>query len=147
MAGEGENCFEKTLKKANFYMEDMAEAVESGEKEDIKTAYEKVCGILKKLESSITAVTEDMLDDDVDLEEVRSWSKAKKEGTTKVREFRNHLKERLAELDESEREKEYERTLEQQRVIREEQAKTNREQQKQSEEAKARQMQNGGRMV
>ena len=33
MAGEGENCFQKTLKKANFYIEDLVEAGESGEKE------------------------------------------------------------------------------------------------------------------
>ena len=79
-----------------------------------------------------------MLDNDKSLEEVKSWTKSKRDETSIILEFRNKLKRELAAISESERQKEHERSLHEQRVILEEQVKMNQVQRQQREEERVR---------
>ena len=132
------DTFNKEMRKARFYVEEVKETLDTLDKDDLKTVCERVCQLYNALENTITTISGTMLDNDKSLEEVKSWTKSKRDETSIIREFRNKLKQELAAISESERQKEHERSLHEQRVILEEQVKMNQVQQQQREEERVR---------
>ena len=59
MAAEAK--YNRELTSGQIVLEDVEEALESGEKEEIEVAYERICEIIKKLEISKDKSTEEML--------------------------------------------------------------------------------------
>lgn len=77
MAAEAK--YNQELTTGQIEMEDVQEALESGEKEEIEVAYERICEITKKLEISKDNITQEMLAEEKTIDQVREWSKEQKE--------------------------------------------------------------------
>ena len=90
-----EGNYAKELKKATYYVKEIADTLKSDIKEDLLLAQEKICEINKTLENSANAVKDAMLDSEKSFEEVRAWSDARKEDLLPVHELRSRLKEKL----------------------------------------------------
>ena len=73
-----EQNYTKELKKATYYVKEIADTLKSNIKEDLLLAQEKICEINKTLENSADAVKDAMLDKEKPFEEVRAWSNARK---------------------------------------------------------------------
>jgi len=59
MAAEAK--YNREITTGQVVLEDVEEALESGEREEIEVAYERICEIIKKLEMSKDRSTEEML--------------------------------------------------------------------------------------
>ena len=62
--------YTQELKTGQFMLEECEEAIQSGEKEDVDLAYERICRIIKRLENTKDGITEAMLGDDKAIREV-----------------------------------------------------------------------------
>ena len=134
-----EQAYEKEIKKAKFYIGEMEETLDTFDKDDLTIAHEKAIKLYQSLEAPIDAITGGMLDNDKPLDVVRSWAKTKKDELRIIREFKNNVKQKLNEFIASERQKEHERMIYEQKVMLEEQSKMNRAEQQQRGEERARQ--------
>ena len=97
-----EQNYTRELKKATYYVKEIADTLKSDIKEDLLLAQEKICEINKTLENSANAVKDAMLDKEKSFEGVRAWSNARKEDLIPVHELRSRLKEKLGELEKHE---------------------------------------------
>ena len=71
--------YTQELKTGQFMLEECEEALQSGEKEDVDLAYERICGIIKRLENTKDGIADAMLGDNKATGEVREWNKRQKE--------------------------------------------------------------------
>jgi len=93
MAAEAK--YNREITAGQIILEDVEEALESSEREEIKVVYEPICEIIKKLEISKDRSTEEMLGEEKTIDQVREWNKRQKE---KIKEFwstRKRVKEQL----------------------------------------------------
>ena len=133
--------FDKELAASIIILDDIKEALESGEKEDIEHGYKRICDVINKLESAKDQTTEAMLSEEKAIEEVREWNKKQKKEMEQFRELRKRLKQVTDELIEKENENKQAAELEHQRQLRREQALIDEERNKQQEESKLRDQQ------
>ena len=133
--------FDKELAASIIILDDIKEALESGEKEDIEHGYKRICDVINKLESAKDQTTEAMLSEEKAIEEVREWNKKQKKEMEQFRELRKRLKQVTDELIEKEKENKQAAELEHQRQLRHEQALIDEERNKQLEESKLRDQQ------
>ena len=136
-----ETKYSKELAAAKIMLEDIEEALESEEKEDIKHGYERINEIIKKLESSKDHTTELMLSEERTIEEVREWNKRQKEEIKEFRDLRKKLKQELEAFVEKEKEQKQAAELEHQQHLRTQQEQIDREREQKIEESRIRDQQ------
>ena len=136
-----ETKYSKELAAAKIMLEDIEEALESEEKEDIEHGYERINEIIKKLESSKDHTTELMLSEEKTIEEVREWNRKQKEEIKEFRDLRKKLKQELEKFVEKEKEQKQAVELEHQQNIRTQQERIDREREQKIEEARIRDQQ------
>ena len=66
----------KLLKLAEMSLGEISTLAKTGDGDEIETCVEKVSALIKRLENSIEKTKEAMLDGDVPLEEIVTWSKS-----------------------------------------------------------------------
>ena len=64
---------------------EIKEQINDGDIDELQELNEKICRVLRKLESMVETVHEEMLDDDKPLEEIKTWMNAQKEHLNKVK--------------------------------------------------------------
>ena len=64
---------------------EIKEQINDGDIDQLQELNEKICRLLRKLESMVETVHEEMLDDDKPLEEIKTWMNAQKEHLNKVK--------------------------------------------------------------
>ncbi|XP_065067288.1 uncharacterized protein LOC135692879 [Rhopilema esculentum] len=133
-----EEKYNQELTTGKIVLEDVQEALESGEKEEIEVAYERVCEITRKLEISKDEITEEMLAEEKTIDQVREWNKEQKEKIKEFRNMRKRLKEELEGFRRRETEQKKEDELKHQRRLIEEKASIDRRREQEKEEAKIR---------
>jgi len=115
-------------------LEECEEAIQSGEKEDVDLAYERICGIIKRLENTKDGITEAMLGDEKAIGEVREWNKRQKEEIRPLREMRKRLSLDIEKHDELVHQRKQQRELNLQKKIIEEQTRISQAQEREKEE-------------
>ena len=130
--------YNRELKSGQIVLEDVEEALESREKEEIEVAYERICEIIKKLEISKDKSIEEMLGEEKTIDQVREWNKEQKEKIKEFRNMRKRLKEQLDGFRQKETEQKKEDELQHQRRLMEEQATIDRKREQEKEEVKNR---------
>ena len=115
-------------------LEECEEAIQSGEKEDVDLAYERICGIIKRLENTKDGITEAMLGDEKAIGEVREWNKRQKEEFRPLREMRKRLSLEIEKHDEVVHQRKQQRELNLQKKIMEEQTRISQAQEREKEE-------------
>ena len=86
MVEVAEQRYTKELNKATYYVNEIKETVNFSVKEDVLSAYEKICDVSKTLEASANLVKDAMLDDEKSFEDVKGWSHAHKEELVPIHE-------------------------------------------------------------
>lgn len=94
-----EQRYTKELNKATYYVNEIKETVNFSVKEDVLSAYEKICDVSKTLEASANLVKDAMLDDEKSFEDVKGWSHAHKGELVPIHELRSRLKDELRQLE------------------------------------------------
>ena len=102
MVDVAEQRYAKDRNKATYYVNKIKETVVMSVKEDLLSAYEKICDISKTLEASANLVKDAMLEAENSFEEVKGWSLARKEDFVPIHELRSRLKDALSELEKRE---------------------------------------------
>ncbi|XP_078361896.1 uncharacterized protein LOC144646227 [Oculina patagonica] len=102
MVDVAEQRYAKDLKKATYYVNEIKEMVDLSVKEDLLSAYEKICDISKTLEASANLVKDAMLEAEKSFEEVKGWSQARKVDFVPIHELRSRLANELSELEKRE---------------------------------------------
>jgi len=92
----------KDLNKATYYINEIKETVDMRVKEDLLSAYKKICDISKTLEASANLVKDAMLEAEKSFEEVKGWSHACKDDFVPIHKLRSRLKDALSELERQE---------------------------------------------
>ena len=87
MVEVAEENYAKELKKATYYVNEIKEMVNFSVKEDVLSAYEKICDVSKILE-----------EDEKSFEDVKGWSHAHKGELVPIHELRSRLKDELRQL-------------------------------------------------
>ena len=126
--------YNRELTSGQIVLEDVEEALESREKEEIEVAYERICEIIKKLEISKDKSIEEMLGEEKTIDQVREWNKEQKEKIKEFRNMRKRLKEQLDGFRQKETEQKKEDELQHQRRLMEEQATIDRKREQEKEE-------------
>ena len=99
MVEVAEQNYANKLKKATYYVNEIKETVNFSVKEDVLSAYEKICDVSKTLEASANLVKDAMLEDEKSFEDVKGWSYAHKEELVPIHELRSTLKDELRQLE------------------------------------------------
>ena len=136
-----EEKFNQELAACKVILEDIEEALESGEKEDVEYGYKRICDVINKLQSSKDETTEAMLSAEKTIEEVREWNKKQKKEMEQSRELRKKLKQELNRFIEKEKGQKQAAELEHQRQLRHEQELIDEGRSRQLEESKLRDQQ------
>jgi len=82
----------KELNKATYYVNEIKETVNTSVKEDLLSAYEKICDVNKTLEASANLVKDAMLEVEKSFEEVKGWSHTPREDFVPIHELRSRLR-------------------------------------------------------
>ena len=88
-----EQNYAKELKKATYYVNKIKEMVNTSVKEDLLSAYDKICDVNKTREASANLVKDAMLEVEISFAEVKGWSHAHKEDIVPIHELRGRLKD------------------------------------------------------
>ena len=71
---------------------EIKEQVNDGDIDESQELNEKICWLLRKLESMLETVQEEMLDHDKPLEEIKTWMSAQKEHLNKIKNVKTGVK-------------------------------------------------------
>ena len=97
------DIFTKELKNALFYKEEIGETVESSNRDDVFLEYQRAIKLIDALEEKLREATDELIDQDKLLTEVRQYNKKSKEELKPLRHVLDELKSRLEELEGRER--------------------------------------------
>ncbi len=111
---------EELLKLAEMSLGEISTFAKTGDGHEIETCVKKVSALIKRLENSIEKTKEAMLDGDVSLEEIVTWSKSQAPALERFREERSQLKQAVIAKRRDEDEAIFRRELKKQRAINEE---------------------------
>ena len=80
----------------------------------------KICRLLRKLESMVETIQEEMLDDDKLLEEIRTWTSAQTERLNEIKNVKMKGKSKIMEKKEEVKLEELNHKMERRKIINEE---------------------------
>lgn len=129
------------LQLSKMKFEDILTTLEDGEFEDIELCYNRISGLITKLEVSMDETAQHMIESEQSLDQIKDWSTAQKEDIKLFREARKRAKKSLSEGLEREEEEKLQRKVENQQKLNEENMKTRMLEMKDREEATLRQQQ------
>ena len=87
---------------------------------ELQELNEKICRLLRKLESMVETVQEEMLDDDKPLEEIKTWMSTQKEHLNEIKNVKTGVKSKIMEKKEEVKLEELNHEMERQKIINEE---------------------------
>ena len=93
------DIFTKELKKALFYKKEIGETLESSNRDDVFLEYQRTIKLINALEEKLREATDELINQDKPLTEVREYSKKSKEELKPLRHVRDELMSRLGELE------------------------------------------------
>ena len=132
---------DQLLEFSNLKLEEISKTWENCDQEDLELCYNKICGLIRKLEISIDETGEHMLESEHTLDQIKNWSTQQKEKLQTFREIRGQIKLSLDERRRREEDKGVQRELEKQRAINKEIMEARLAEQKELEAAHIRQQQ------
>ena len=97
------DIFTKELKKVLFYKKEIGETLESSNRDDVFLEYQRTIKLINALEEKLREATDELINQDKPLTEVREYSKKSNEELKPLRHVRDELKSRLGELEGRER--------------------------------------------
>ncbi|XP_028413677.1 uncharacterized protein LOC114536534 [Dendronephthya gigantea] len=126
---------------AEASVEEISTSVEMGDPEDIEADYEKLCGLLKKLDLSIDKAKDEMVEKEETLSKILEWSNEEKTKMKKFRDLKSKLKESLAKIQMDRDKQSLRKEIEKQRAINEENERARRREKEEMEELEVRRIQ------
>ena len=87
---------------------------------ELQELNEKICRLLRKLESMVNTIQEEMLDEDKPLEEIKTWMSAQKEHLNEIKNVKTRIKSKIMEKKEEIKLEELNHEMERQKIINEE---------------------------
>ena len=87
-----EEKFKNPLQLSMLQAAEIKEQVNDGDIDESQELNEKNCRLLRKLESMLETVQEEMLDDDKPLEEIKTWMSAQKEHLNGIKNVKTEVK-------------------------------------------------------
>jgi len=126
---------------SNLKLEEISKTWKNCDQEDLELYYNKICGLIRKLEISIDETVERMLESERTLDEIKNWSVQQKEGLQMFRELRGQINLTLDEGRRQEEDEKAQRELDKQRAINKEIMEARLAEQKELEAAQIRQQQ------
>ena len=97
---------DQLLEFSKLKLEEISKTWKDCDQEDLELYYNKICGLIRKLEISIDETGERTLESERTLDEIKNWSVQQKEGLQMFRELRGQIK---LTLDERRRQEEDEK--------------------------------------
>ena len=70
---------------------EIREQINDGDIDELQELNEKICRLLRKLESMVETFHEEMLDDDKPVEEIKTWMNAQKEHLNEVKNVKTEV--------------------------------------------------------
>ena len=92
--------FKNLLQLSMLQSVEIKEQINDGDTDELQELNEKICRLLRKLESMVETVQEEMLDDDKPLEEIKTWMSAQKENSNEIKNVKTGVKSKLMEKKE-----------------------------------------------
>ena len=132
---------DQLLEFSKLKLEEISKTWKDCDQEDLELYYNKICGLIRKLEISIDETGERMLESERTLDEIKNWSVQQKEGLQMFRELRGQIKLTLDEGRRQEQDENAQRELDKQRAINKEITEARLAEQKELEAAQIRQQQ------
>ena len=102
---------------------------------ELQELNEKICRLLRKLESMVETIQEEMLDADKPLEEIKTWMSAQKEHLNEIKNVKTRIKSKIMEKKEEIKLEELNHEMERQKIINEEAMKRLIEEQRELDES------------
>ena len=124
-----EQKFEKIVAFEEIKLEEAQALFTSQDVEDLKIANNKISESIARLESYKDEATNDLIDSDVSLDDVKKWSETQRRRINNFRTEREKCKERMNKLNKEEHEQRMKAEIEDQRRLIQEQTKLKLEQQ------------------
>ena len=133
---------DQLLEFSKLKLEGISKTRKDCDQEDLELYYDKICGLIRKLEISTDETTgERMLESERTLDEKKNWSVQQTEGLQMFRELRGQIKLTLDEGRRQEEDEKAQRELDKQRAINKEIMEARLAEQKELEAAQMRQKQ------
>ena len=124
-----EQKFEKIFAFEEIKLEEAQALFTSQDVEDLKIANNKISESIARLESYKDEATNDLIDSDVSMDDVKKWSETQRRRINNFRTEREKCKERMNKLNKEEHEQRMKAEIEDQRRLIQEQTKLKLEQQ------------------
>ena len=71
---------------------EIKEQINDGDMAELQELNEKICWLLRKLESMVETIQEQILDEDKPLEEIKTWMSAQKEHLNEIKHVKTRVK-------------------------------------------------------
>ena len=112
--------FKNLLHLSMFQAAEIKEQIKDGDMAELQDINEKICRLLRKLESMVETIQEEMLDEDKPLEEIKTWMSAQKEHLNEIKNVKTRIKSKIMEKKEEIKLEELNHEMERQKIINEE---------------------------
>ena len=99
---------------------EIKDQINDGGMSELQELKKKICRLLRKLESMVETIQEEMLDDDKLLEEIRTWTSAQTERLNEIKNVKMKGKSKIMEKKEEVKLEELNHKMERRKIINEE---------------------------
>ena len=111
--------FKNSLQLSMLQGTEIKEQINDGDMTELQELKEKLCRLLRKLESMVETVQEEVFDDDKPLEEIKTWTSAQKERLNEIKNVKTRGKSKIMEKKEEVKMEELNHKMKQRKIINE----------------------------
>ena len=111
--------FKNSLQLSMLQGTEIKEQINDGDMTELQELKEKLCRLLRKLESMVETVQEEVFDDDKPLEEIKTWTSAQKERLSEIKNVKTRGKSKIMEKKEEVKMEELNHKMKQRKIINE----------------------------
>ena len=109
--------FKNLLRLSMLQAAEIKEQINDGDMAELQELNEKICRLLRKLESMVETIQEEMLDEDKPLEEIKTWMSAQKEHLNEIKNVKTRVKSKIMEKKEEIKLEELNHEMERQKIM------------------------------
>ena len=111
--------FKNSLQLSMLQGTEIKEQINDGDMTELQELKEKLCRLLRKLESMVETVQEEVFDDDKPLEGIKTWRSAQKERLSEIKNVKTRGKSKIMEKKEEVKMEELNHKMKQRKIINE----------------------------
>ena len=111
--------FKNSLQLSMLQGTEIKEQINDGDMTELQELKEKLCRLLRKLESMVETVQEEVFDDDKPLEGIKTWTSAQKERLSEIKNVKTRGKSKIMEKKEEVKMEELNHKMKQRKIINE----------------------------